>query len=452
MRPPRSRHGSCEASRLMHRAGFVLVLALLRCSPVLGEEAPALNLAALPTPDALAELLWNRSPDLSQVRTRLGAAQADVRRSLVLPNPNLDLSWNTIPVGTSNPAGLDDPLTHVPNYAVSLSSLVEIAKRGPRQRAARNGFTAVELDASELLREHYFDLLDRIAEVAAAEVRVGALSDLAADAARLKDIQGERAKRGDAAGLDVDRARLEEEKFVANLADERRKLAQALLECSRLVGVPCEPFADRDRAAGFLSERQAIPAATGDVDERPDLRALSAQAESARASLELAHNKRIPDPTLRAGYVYDQFVAAGNQRNSFLLGVSVPLPVFDRGQGDAIEAAANLQVANRTRALLRAQATRDASQLASQSADVEKQRGVLRDRSIPLARSLVRTLDSAVQRGGSSLQDLLLARRTLGELLLDSADLDLQAFQISSASARNAAAGPPLPRALGSSS
>jgi len=436
----------------MRRARFVLVFALLRCAPALGEEAPALNLSALPSPEALTELLWNRSPDLSQVRTRLGAAQADLRRSLVLPNPNLDLSWNTIPVGTSNPRGLDDPLTHVPNYAVSLSSLVEIAKRGPRQRAARNTFSAVELDAYELLRQHYFDLVDKLAEVAAAEVRVGALSDLAGDAGRLKDIQSERAKRGDAAGLDVDRARLEEEKFVANLADERRKLAQALLECSRLVGVPCEPFADRDRVAGFLSERQAIPPATHDFDERPDLRSLTAQEESARASLELAHNKRIPDPTLRAGYVYDQFVAAGNQRNSFLVGVSVPLPVFDRGQGDAIEAASNVQVASRTRALLRAQAARDASQLASQAADVEKQRIVLHDRSIPLARSLVRTLDSAVQRGGASLQDLLLARRTLGELLLDSADLDLQAFQISSATARNGAAGPPLPRALSASS
>src|SRR5262245_16985915 len=436
----------------MHRAPFLLVLALLRCSPALGQETSALNLSALPSPEALAELLWNRSPELSQVRTRLGAAQADVRRSQVLPNPNLDLSWNTIPVGTSNPSGLDDPLNHVPNYAVSLSSLVEIAKRGPRQRAARSSFSAVELDASELLRLHYFDLVDHIAEVASAEIRVGALSDLAGDAARLKDIQSERAKRGDAAGLDVDRARLEEEKYVANLADERRKLADALLECSRLVGVPCEPFADRDRAARFLSEREAVPAGTGDFDERPDLRSLSAQAESARASLELAHNKRIPDPTLRAGYVYDQFVVAGNQRNSFLVGVSVPLPVFDRGQGDAIEAAANLQVASRTRALLREQAARDASQLGAQAADVDKQRVVLRDRSVPLARSLVHTLDSAVQRGGASLQDLLLARRTLGELLLDSADLDLQAFRISTASARNSAAGPPLPRGLGSSS
>ena len=432
----------------MRRARLVLVLALLRSSLALGQETAALNLSALPTPEALAELLWNRSPDLSQARTRLGAAQADVRRSLVLPNPSLDLSWNTIPVGTTNPPGLEDPLTHVPNYAVSLSSLVEIAKRGPRQRAARNGFTAVELDAYELLRQHYFDLVDRIAEVASAEIRVGALSDLAGDAARLEDIQSERAKRGDAAGLDVDRARLEEEKYVANLGDEKRKLADALLECSRVVGVRCEPFADRDRAARFLSERQAIPAGTGDFDQRPDLRSLTAQEESARASLQLAHNKRIPDPTVRAGYVYDQFVEAGNQRNSVLVGVSVPLPVFDRGQGDAIEAAANLEVASRTRALLRAQAERDASQLAAQGADVEKQRLVLHDRSIPLARTLVRTLDSAIQRGGASLQDLLLARRTLGELLLDSADLDLQAFRISTASARNGAGGPPPPPGL----
>ncbi len=425
---------------------WVLVVVWLRVVVARAAEPPsALTLSQLPSTEDLAELLWNRSPDLADARARLGGARADVRRSLLLPNPTADLSWNTIPVGKTNPSGLDHPLTNVPNYVASLSWLVEIGKRGPRQRAAESGLTAAGFSAYELLRQRYFDLLDRVAEVAAAEVRVAALSELAADAARLKDIQHERAKRGDVAGLEVDRAQLEEEKFAANLGDERQKLSAALLECSRVVGLPCEQFADRERASVFLAHRQSKPGGTADVANRPDLRSLRAREESAKASIELAENHRIPDPTFRAGYTYDQFVVSGNQRNSVFVGVSLPLPVFDRGQGDAMEAAANADAASRSFALLQTQAARDASRLADQAADVEQRRTVLHDRSLPLARTVVDTLTTVVQRGGAPMQDLLMARRTLGELVIDSADLDLQAFQLSTSAARNSPMGPPVP-------
>ncbi len=425
---------------------LVWVVVLLCAWEARGADAPSsLTLSELPSPERLTALLWERSPDLAEARGRLGGARADVRRSLLLPNPTADLSWNTIPVGKTNPTSLEDPLTHVPNYAASLSWLVEIGKRGPRQRAARSGLAAAELTTYELLRQRYFDLLDHVAEVAAAELRVAALSDLAGDAARLKDIQRERAKRGDVAALEVDRAQLEEEKYVANLGDEKQKLSAALLECSRIAGVPCEGFESRDRAAAFLARRHAPTEPGEDFDQRPDLRSLGAQEESARASIELARNRRIPDPTFRAGYVYDQFVASGDQRNSVFVGVSVPLPVFDHGQADAIEAAANADAASRSHALLRMQAVRDASRLAAQAADVEKRRALLHDKSLPLARTVVDTLSTVVQRGGAPLQDLLMARRTLGELLLDGAELDLQAFQLSTSSARNGPAGPPIP-------
>lgn len=69
----------------------------------------------------------------------------------------------------------------------------------------------------------------------------------------------------------------------------------------------------------------------------------------------------------------------------------------------------------------------------------------LRDRTVPLAREVVERLESAVQRGGAPLPDLLLARRTLGELQLDAADLDLFTFRLSVARSRAAGELPPFP-------
>jgi len=409
-----------------------------------GEQAPAsLDLGRMPDDRTLAQLLWARSPDLVTARSKLASARSEVVRADVLPNPSLDASWNTIPVGRTNPPDLSDPLEQVPNYAVSLSMLVEIAKRGPRQRAARSGFEAAALDTYELLRQRYYDTLERIAEVAAAQVRVAALGDLVGDAHRLTELQQERTRRGDAPGVDADRAALEEDKYAGTLRDERQKLAEGLVACGHTAGVPCRPFADAKDASAYLS--RGIRAAPGDLDTRPDIRSLAAQQASATASLELAHNKRIPDPTFRIGYVYDQFVVAGNQRNSLMAGVSVPLPVFDRGQADALAAAASADAAGRAQALLVTQAERDAAALATQAEDVAARRRALTETSLPLARRLVDTLERAVRQGGTSLSELLLARRSLGELVLDDADVELLAFRVDAALARNGAAGPPAP-------
>src|SRR5262249_33753330 len=133
-------------------------------APEAAENLPAtLDLAHMPDETMLAQLLWARSPDLVAARSKIAAARGDVVRSKLLPNPSLDASWNTIPVGKTNPPGLSDPIANVPNYAFSLSTLVEIAKRGPRQRAARGALDAATLDAYEMLRQRWYDLRERIA-------------------------------------------------------------------------------------------------------------------------------------------------------------------------------------------------------------------------------------------------------------------------------------------------
>ena len=168
----------------------------------------ALDLSSSPGDLQLVELLWARSPDLVGARAKLGQADAEVTRSEVFPNPGFDFQWGTLAVGPTNPPGLDK-LKDVPNYTFTLNQPVEIAKRGPRQAATRAARDAALFDAVELLRQRWFDLLERISEVATAEIRVGALEETVHDAQRLADLQLERQKRGDIAGLDVDRAVLE---------------------------------------------------------------------------------------------------------------------------------------------------------------------------------------------------------------------------------------------------
>src|SRR5262249_11376531 len=160
----------------------------------------------------------------------------------------------------------------------------ELGKRAPRQDAARGNATAAVYDAYDQLRQRYYELLDHLGELAAAEVRISTLDGLAQDGARLTELQLKRAEHGDAAGLDADRAALEEEKLRISLQEETTRFAGELLACSRLVGGRCTPFGDREKAAWFLNQGSG---ASAPLEERPDLKSLEAQEHAGQASATL---------------------------------------------------------------------------------------------------------------------------------------------------------------------
>lgn len=409
-----------------------------------------LDLSRLPGDQELAAFVWAHAPGLDAQRARLAAARAEVDKALRLPNPELDVGVNTLPVGplnpTNPPALQSQPLLDVPNLQLGLSVLLEVGKRGPRQTATAEAARAAALDALDDLRRRVLGLLDVLGDVASAEVRVVALERLAADAARLTELQRARADKGDTSLLDADRAQLEQEGAWTALADAREAVAEGLRLCSEAVGVPCRPFASAEAATSFLTRRWDVGAAP--PGGRPDLRALEAQQRSGEAASTLAARRALPDPTLRLGYVHDRFVASGNQQNSLFVGLSLPLPLFERGEADARAARAAAQSARATRERLAQAAAAQLERVDAQSATVEARQSRLRTQALPLAESVVARLETAVTRGAAPLQELLLSRRTRAELLLTLNDLDRAAFHLEVERARLTGVGVALPQEL----
>jgi outer membrane protein TolC len=83
---------------------------------------------------------------------------------------------------------------------------------------------------------------------------------------------------------------------------------------------------------------------------RLDLRRSLAEYAASEADLELEVAKQYPDVTLGPGYTYDQGA------HKFLLGVSVPLPIFHQNQGPIAEAEARRKTAESRFVALQAQA------------------------------------------------------------------------------------------------
>jgi cobalt-zinc-cadmium efflux system outer membrane protein len=411
--------------------------------------------AAISTPPdpfderALAAELWSHSPDLILSRQGLIEAEAVRDHSYVLPNPSLAAAWGTIPIGRRNPPGAS--FGEVPNYMVGVSEMIELGKRGPRQAAAEAGTKVAALTVDDTYRQSFFTLLETLAEQANATARRAVLNRLVGDSAESLRLQRERAKRGDVAALEVDRLEVEHLRLLSAAREAEEAQEIAVGACARILGADCPRFASEDGARRFLFEGHPGVPVDASVDDkqavsgRPDLLALDAEQTRLRADLVLAGRAKIPDPTASVSYMHDQFEIAGNQANSLVLAVSLPLPVFDRGQVESARAKRRLEATAEAHRVLSATALRALALARQRLAVLQARARSLDEDALPRARSLAEGMDAASRRGGASLIDVLLARRAFEELQLDRLDVAATTFKARLDVRRNAALYPRPP-------
>jgi cobalt-zinc-cadmium efflux system outer membrane protein len=394
----------------------------------------------------LTNLLWEQSPEVVEARRSAGIAASEVTRAHQYPNPAMDFTWGTIPIGPSNPSDLHNPIGNVPNYNIGISELFEIAKRGPRQAATAAELEAAHAQAMALLATRFFDLMDTVGRIARSQVRAAVINGQVNGSRRLLELDRARASKGDLAGVEVQRSEVEHARLVAARAAARTDVVSARAACAAIIAADCPPFESGKAARTFLrtTAKQDVPTTWSDEFERrrPDIAALNATLQAAGERATLAKRKLIPDVTLRMGYTYDTFVAAGNQRQSLGLGVQLPLPILDQGQADLQAAMATLQRAARVRDSLVVSARQTLSATTRQRELVAARIRQL-DAALATARSLRDATLGAARQGGASQVDVLLALRAYQELLLDRTDLDADAYQAALAARQATAAFPP---------
>jgi cobalt-zinc-cadmium efflux system outer membrane protein len=414
----------------------LLFCALLSLSAgvVHAESSPEVLPASAYSDDLqLANVLWNRSPDIIEARAAVEQARSDLIRARTYPNPNLDFTWATIPVGRTNPPGLAEPLANVPNYTTGVAELVELGKRGPRQAAANADVERSEAQAQTALSDRFFVLLGRIGQIAASQQRTAVLTELVNAGQELLDLDRARAFHGEIADVELNRTEVEHARLVAGRDAALTDQASAQAECSTMVTAICLPFESGEAAHQFLAQAGGATLPTDwsqqAEEQRPDLSAQRAALRAAEQRATLAGRRKIPDVTVRLGYTYDSFLVSGNQRNSVALGVQLPIPAFDQGQAELVAALGERARAERIRESLIAAAP-------NRLAAAVHQRGLVLDRirrmddALDRARSVRDALGQAQRAGGTSQIEVLLARRAYQELVSERAALDADAFDI----------------------
>ena len=393
----------------------------------------------LPGCVALAALLCGASPSAAQsIDTINRAVQEAVEHNLSLlaerlnltiadaaivtaglrPNPVLSggansLDWLGTGFNEVNGAG-------PPEYSARVDFVFERGgKRALRTSVATTAKTVAEAQLADTIRRLRLDVTIAAIDVLEAKAKLRLARENLDALDQLVYLNERRLTSGAIAPLEATRSRVAMLQYRGNVKAAQLNLAQARLKLHTLIGrLPADPLADVDEPLG--ASPSAIAADLGALQtaarvNRPDVRALQRDQARSQSDLRLQLAQGRVDYTLGAEYRRQQGVnGTGNLAGLFF---SVPLPIFNRNQGEIARAGAEQEKASRALAALESSV---AVEVASAFEEFESARQLLvdmeRDLLQPVADARAGTA-YVYQAGATSLLDVLDAQRAFNETM-----------------------------------
>lgn len=299
--------------------------------------------------EALSLALEN-NPRLEAFSWTVRAAEARALQAGLLPNPEFDLEGENV-AGTGELRGFDAAET-----TLQLAQLIETgAKRVKRRRVATLDARLSGWDYEAARIGVADDVTRAFVAVLAAQERLQLSEELLRAAQEALTSVQARVREGAASPVERARAQVVEAASRAERDRRQAELEIARMQLAALWGSTRPTFASvvgdlftfpAPPTLGYLLER---------IHQNPDLARWTEEVTRREAEIELQDARRIPDVTFGVGY---RNLSETNDR-ALVFGVSVPLPLFDRNQGE--RAAARYELA-------RARADRRASEASTRAA------------------------------------------------------------------------------------
>lgn len=275
------------------------------------------------------DILKRRSPRFKAVQYEVELARADGKAARVLPNPVLNLAILYLNQGFNQ--------NGVATYYANVTLPLLIAgQRRMRVRTAEVGVRSAEANVKASYHSLAHEARTRFVELQAAQARIAVLDEALADFAQVQYRILERKKSGAETEYDALRVAIEISSWKARRTEQEVEVEDIAGRLGALLGVASW----YPHAQGELKELGI----TGDTDSmwpeiertQPGIEAARREEAHAVKGVDLAKRERWPVPSITAGTVAIQ----NYYSISTTVGLTVPIPVFDWGQGMLARASA----------------------------------------------------------------------------------------------------------------
>ncbi|WGY70067.1 TolC family protein [Burkholderia cepacia] len=367
-------------------------------APIGAPPSDALPAPSLTLPDALAVAARN-NPALRGARADVDASAGTLMQAGARPNPEVSFLQEGF-------RRAERTSTALINQTIELGG-----KRSARLDVASYGREAANASLDEQGAVVRAGVIAAFYGLLAAQRQLQVTEESAAIAARSADLASRRAQAGKVSPVEATKAHVAAAGVQIEVVTARGRVEVAR---EKLIAVMGEA---RDGRLAVLGDLEVVPpveslsALTAQLDDAPLARVARAEMLRSNAAVSLERARRIPDVTISAGV--KRVTTGGVPDNQAVVGVSIPIPLFNTNKGALLEATHKAERANadldRERTRLRLELTQAYANF--EAAAQEAQR--LKADILPAARLALDAMSRGYELGKFSFLDVLDAQRTL---------------------------------------
>jgi cobalt-zinc-cadmium efflux system outer membrane protein len=361
------------------------------------------------TLDQATQMALAHNHNLLAARTTVQQSEAQEVTANLRPNPTVFTDWEYLPLMHPSGTGFLDYLHDSTEGDLGLSYLFERGKkRQHRLQAAKDATAVTRSQVADNERTLTFQVAQLFINVQLAQSTLDlARADLESFE-RTVDISEKQYKAGGASENDFLKIKLQLLQFQQDVEQAELAKAQALSDLRQLLGYESVPA---DYAVGGTFDYEPLLVSLADLqakalDNRPDLRAAVQGVTAAGSQYELAKADGKVDVTASANYSHVNGISAATWA------VSIPLPIFNRNQGEIARTHYAIAQAEQQQAAARGQVLTDVRDAYEALESSDRVARFFRSGYLDVSQKNRDISEYAYRRGAASLLDFLDAERS----------------------------------------
>ncbi len=270
-----------------------------------------------------------KNPELAAFSWEVRAEEAKTLQAGLFPNPKLEIETENLG-GSGDLQGFDST-----ESTIQLSQLIELGgKRSKRERVTALSRDLAWWDYETKRLDVLTNVTKAFIDVLAAQERLSLNKELMRLAELVLDTVSERVKAGKVSPVEKTKAGVALSMTRIKWQRAKREMESTLKRLASSWGSSSPVFKEVEGTLDNIPSIQSFEQLVGYISKNPDIARWAAEMEKRRATVAFEDSKKIPNLTLSGGIRHFN----NTSDNAFVLGASVPIPLFNHNQGSSMEA------------------------------------------------------------------------------------------------------------------
>ena len=379
----------------MQKLFLPLCLTALLTVPAIA-QVPTQQGKVLTLPIAL-DLAMKANPEIAVAIREVEANDGVVRQAGIIPNPDIA-------------ALVEDTNRATRTTTLQLNQPIELGgKRSARIQAAERSRDAAATELAAKRADVRAEVIAAFYDVLTAQERFRLAQSSVELAQRATTVASKRVTAGKVSPVEETKAKIAESGVRVELAHAASELAHLRRKLAATWGSAAPSFDHVEGQVAALPAINQLNELLVKLEHSPNLNRARNEVARRQALSDVEKSRQVPNLTLNVGAKRDEQLG----RTQAIVGVSIPLPLFDRNQGNLQEALSREDKARDELKAVQVRLTNELSQSYDRFMAARQEVGLLQNDILPGAQSAYDAATKGYEYGKFSFLDVLDAQRTL---------------------------------------